>query len=119
MQLACSWLPPLLRLHALFFYAQNTIKGEVSQSHEGLPPFWSGNRVGVRPCTAASFGLPVPTQREDTRRCKAPLLTARSYTVKGGLCGLPKKRIELACSGPTRKGSSRYPFCPTLLRGPG
>src|SRR5829696_2752551 len=71
-------------------YAQSTISAEVSQSHGGLPPFWSGNCVGVRPYTAASFGLPVPTQREDTRRCKAPLLTACSYTVKGGLQTISK-----------------------------
>src|SRR5215212_5229118 len=43
-----------LRLLALF-YLRRTLKGEVSQSHGGVPPFWSGNCVGASTYTAAFF----------------------------------------------------------------
>ena len=43
------------RLYVISLDAQSTIRGEVSQSHEGKPPFWSGNLVGASPYAAAVF----------------------------------------------------------------
>src|SRR5215208_3019392 len=51
MQLACSRLPPLLRLHALFFYTPSTIREEVSHRHGTRVLFWPGNCVGASPYT--------------------------------------------------------------------
>src|SRR5215204_829288 len=51
------------RLYFISLDAQSTIKGEVSQSHEGKPPFWSGNLVGASPYAAAELLDPVPGLR--------------------------------------------------------
>ena len=58
------------RLGALSLYTQSNVREEVSQSHGGKPPFWSGNRVGASPYVAAYFGVPVLRQiaGELTRR---------------------------------------------------
>jgi hypothetical protein len=96
--------------------AEETQVGKEEQAAVSLE-----NLVGACPYTAASFGLPTPTQREGTRCCKVALLTSCSYTVKSWFIRA-FRRVEPSSfsSRPARvKGVSRYPLCPVPLRGPG